>query len=97
MLTHVHPISETLIGGAWSANIDVNLMELAYVLIIPDTSANDYTFRITSPSSNIIFTAKVAGRLYREVKVPCNGTYTLAVVGATVVADTINGELGFRR
>lgn len=97
MLTHVHVISTKLSAGAYSENVILNQAELAYILIIPGDSNNTYTFRITSPSSNIIFTALVTGRLYRETAIPVSGTYTLAVAGATVLSDTLKGEIGMRR
>lgn len=97
MLTHVHIISTTLSGGAYSENVVLNQTELASILIIPTNTNNTMTFKITSPNSNIVFSAQFTGRFYREVKLPMSGTYTFQITGASVPNDTVNGEVGFRR
>ena len=97
MLTHQHIISATLSAGEWSENVVLNSTELASIIIIPTDANNTYTFKITSPDNNLIYSAKVTGRLDREPTRSLNGTYTLAITGATIAGDTVNGELGFRR
>ena len=93
------PIEGTaqLVGGAWSINTDrlIDCFIVQIILEATDTS-NQFTFSITNKNSLTVYprdeerNSTVESKMNRtNLNIPVSGKYTLAIAGATVVADTV--------
>lgn len=96
-LAHLHSISWTLAAGAYSENINIQSggLNLKLITLTPANLTTSFTFKITSPTGQVIKQLTAKGRVSDAIDIPMSGIYTLAITGATLLTEIITGELTF--